>query len=265
MESTFTGLTARLRGNVDATKSEYSKSLTRLSSGLRVADSTDDAAALSLSSSLDSRSRVFSQGIRNLSDAISMAQIAEDGLSSMQNTLLRINELTQSAQNDSLSAAQREAIQSEADGLVDEYNRIRTSTSFNQTTILSEQSTFRVQDGYGTNGGFQVDFVGGADDAIAYTAQGNQARVSVSSSGGQTDGHSYDPSVSDDRRFVAYGSMATNIVSGDVNARNDVFVLDRVTGVTELISQSTAGVKGNQNAFNPKLSADSRFVVFNSI
>jgi flagellin-like hook-associated protein FlgL len=265
MESTFTGLTARLRGNVDATRSEYSKSLSRLSSGLRVSESADDAAALSLSSSLDSRSRVFTQGISNLSDGISMAQIAEDGLISMQNTLLRINELTQSAQNDSLSAAQREAIQSEADGLVDEYNRIRTSTSFNQTAILSEQSSFRVQDGYGTNGGFQVDLVSGADDAIAYTAQGNQARVSVSSSGGQTDGHSFDPSVSDDGRFIAYGSAATNIISGDVNARNDVFVLDRVTGVTELISQSTAGVKGNQNAFNPKLSADGRFVVFNSI
>jgi hypothetical protein len=63
---------------------------------------------------------------------------------------------------------------------------------------------------------------------------------------------------------VAFSSPADNLVTGDENGTEDVFVHDRETGVTEMVSVSSAGVKGNQQSLLHDMSADGRFVVFGS-
>jgi hypothetical protein len=93
---------------------------------------------------------------------------------------------------------------------------------------------------------------------------GTTTRVSRDSAGVQGNGLSLDPSISDDGRFVAFGSAATNLVSGDTNGERDVFVRDRQTGTTTKVSKSSAGVAGDALSGTPSISADGRYVVFES-
>lgn len=90
-------------------------------------------------------------------------------------------------------------------------------------------------------------------------------RVSVSSTGAQGDRQSFGSvGISDDGRYVAFSSHATNLVAGDTNNHNDVFVRDRSTGTTERVSVSSGGAQGNGQSAGPALSADGRFVAWGS-
>ena len=75
---------------------------------------------------------------------------------------------------------------------------------------------------------------------------------------------SFGPAISADGRFVAFISDATNLVPGDTNGRYDVFVRDRQTGTTRRVSVGPGGVQGNGDSFDPAISADGRFVAFDS-
>jgi Tol biopolymer transport system component len=74
----------------------------------------------------------------------------------------------------------------------------------------------------------------------------------------------YPLALSANGRFVAFSSEADNLVPGDTNGGEDVFVRDRRTGVTERISVGPNGVQGNADSFGPALSANGRFVAFSS-
>ena len=94
---------------------------------------------------------------------------------------------------------------------------------------------------------------------------GTTELISVSSSGVQANSHSWEPSISADGRYVAFSSSSTNLVSGDTNSKSDVFVRDRETGTTELVSFSSDGVQGNGNSSYPSISADGGYVAFQSV
>src|SRR5690606_196143 len=85
---------------------------------------------------------------------------------------------------------------------------------------------------------------------------GTTVRASVSSSGEQADGASREPSISADGRFVAFSSVATNLVGGDTNGREDVFVRDLVLGTTTRVSVSSDGVEADRSSYFPSISAD---------
>jgi Tol biopolymer transport system component len=70
--------------------------------------------------------------------------------------------------------------------------------------------------------------------------------------------------ISADGRFLAFDSHASNLVAGDTNARNDVFVRDRISGKTARVSVRTGGQQGNEASYLRAISADGRFVVFSS-
>jgi Tol biopolymer transport system component len=93
---------------------------------------------------------------------------------------------------------------------------------------------------------------------------GNTIRVSVASDGTQSNHDSYNPSISADGRFVAFESEATNLVSGDTNNFRDIFVHDRQTGQTTRVSVASDGTQSNQHSYNPSISADGRYVAFES-
>ncbi|MEA2560175.1 MAG: hypothetical protein QOH06_1679 [Acidobacteriota bacterium] len=108
------------------------------------------------------------------------------------------------------------------------------------------------------------DTNGTTDIFVRDRLTGTTERVSVSGSGGQSDGFSEGPAISADGRFVAFHSGATNLVAGDDNFSDDVFVRDRLNGTTEIVSVNNAGEEGNSLSFRPDISADGRFVVFSS-
>ena len=82
--------------------------------------------------------------------------------------------------------------------------------------------------------------------------------------GAEADGPQPSPSISADGRCVAFESDATNLVPGDTNGCGDVFVLDRQTGAIERVSVDSTGAGGDSASSLPSISADGRFVVFNS-
>ncbi|MEW6267841.1 MAG: hypothetical protein AB1689_00920 [Thermodesulfobacteriota bacterium] len=92
-------------------------------------------------------------------------------------------------------------------------------------------------------------------------------RISVSSSGTESDGRSdYLPpgAMSASGRFVAFASAASNLVANDGNGTFDVFVHDRTTGETRRVSVDSNGVEGNTTSYLASMSANGRFVVFES-
>ncbi|WP_413612271.1 hypothetical protein [Bdellovibrio sp. HCB-110] len=93
---------------------------------------------------------------------------------------------------------------------------------------------------------------------------GVTTRVSVDSSGVQANNNSYTPSISGDGRYVSFGSLATNLIAGDTNGQQDIFVHDRQTGLTTRVSVDSSGVQANSFSFDPQISGDGRYVAFYS-
>lgn len=89
-------------------------------------------------------------------------------------------------------------------------------------------------------------------------------RISVDSDGGQSNRDSFSPSLSDDGRFVAFHSNADNLVPDDANQRTDVFVHDRQTGLTALVSRNGQGDPADGHSTAAKISGDGLWIVFES-
>ena len=87
-------------------------------------------------------------------------------------------------------------------------------------------------------------------------------RINVSSTGVSANRLSINPSISADGRFVAFMSSATNLANIDATPDMDIYVRDRVTGLTEIVSKSSQGLKGNNHSRDPAISADGRIVAF---
>jgi Tol biopolymer transport system component len=87
-------------------------------------------------------------------------------------------------------------------------------------------------------------------------------RVSVDALGTEANGPSYGAAISEDGRYVAYSSNASNLVPGDTNGAADVFWRDLLTGITKRVSVSSAGVEGNNFSSNPSITPDGRYVAF---
>src|SRR5207247_2672904 len=97
----------------------------------------------------------------------------------------------------------------------------------------------------------------GATDVCGHDRQtGTTERVSVASDGSEGNAASAGATLSADGRFVAFHSAATNLVAGDTNGTNDVFVHDRQTGTTERVSVASDGAQGNKANSYPAVSAD---------
>src|SRR5262249_17758633 len=89
-------------------------------------------------------------------------------------------------------------------------------------------------------------------------------RVSLTNGGSQTDGASYEPAISSDGRFIAFTSVADNIVAGDTNLASDVFLRDRQAQTTIRVSVKSSGGQVNGASFSPAISRAGRYVAFTS-
>jgi Tol biopolymer transport system component len=89
-------------------------------------------------------------------------------------------------------------------------------------------------------------------------------RVSHRVDGGEPNGHSYLPTISGDGRYIAFVSEATDLVSRDKNHAPDIYLYDRETSTTTLVSRSAAGGTPNGGSTNPAISGSGRFIAFQS-
>jgi len=116
-----------------------SKSLEKLSSGLRINRAGDDAAGLAISEKMRAQIRGLDQAQRNAQDGISLIQTAEGALNETHSILQRMRELAVQAATDTNTAADRQNIQSEIDQLASEITRISSDTEFNTKKLLNGQ------------------------------------------------------------------------------------------------------------------------------
>ena len=108
------------------------------------------------------------------------------------------------------------------------------------------------------------DTEGHRDIFVRDVTAGVTERVSVSSDGAAGVADSMSAVISGNGRFVAFASFAENLVPGDTNAAQDVFVHDRKTGLTERMSVDPAGAQSFAHSYDPSISADGRYVSFRS-
>ena len=142
---------------LNKTQSMQNEAMERLSSGLRINSSKDDAAGLAISTAMQSQITGLTQAVRNSNDGISMAQTAEGAMDEMTNILQRMRELSVQSANDTNSAENRVAIQEEVDQLHNELDRIAETTEFNGKKLL-DGSTGSTTLQIGANSGQTLTF-----------------------------------------------------------------------------------------------------------
>ena len=149
--------------NLNSTANRLDKSISKLSSGLRINTAADDAAGLAISEKMRSQISGLNRAKLNAQDGISMLQTAEGGLGETESIIQRMRELAIQASNDTLTSNDRLEIQKEINQLTDAIDDIADSTEFNtkklldgsQTALVSASSThvFGTSNGGGVAGG----------------------------------------------------------------------------------------------------------------
>ncbi|MCL2075336.1 MAG: flagellin FliC [Betaproteobacteria bacterium] len=153
---------------LDASQTALFTALQRLSSGLRVNSSKDDAAGLAVAEKMNAQARGMSVAIRNANDGISLAQTAEAGMNVVSSHLQRMRELAVQSASGQYDADNRSALDTEFQQLASEINRVISATNFNGQQLL---------DGTYSGGiNFQVGATTTAESQIAISI----AQVSVS-------------------------------------------------------------------------------------
>ena len=168
----------------------------RLSSGLRINKAVDDASGLAVASLLEADSKVYAQGVKNISDGISMLTIADGALTELSNIVVRLNELATQSATGTISNTQRNALDKEAQALSQEYGRILRSTEFNGRNL----------------------FNGDSDDLTLLAGYGDDSQIGASVGGAVGDGTF---------NIIAtnsYGTFPHNIVAADFNNDGDLDV-----------------------------------------
>lgn len=135
-------------GSLKRTERNLSGTLEKLSTGLQINRASDDAAGLSVSEQLRAQIRGLDMGNRNISDGVSLMNIAEGALIEVGNMLQRMRELAVQSSSDTLTDTQRTYVQLETEQLLEEIDRITESTQYNNMPLLNGSEPWG-----GTNGG----------------------------------------------------------------------------------------------------------------
>ena len=172
-----------------------SKSMERLSSGMRINRAGDDAAGLAISEKMRGQIRGLKQAARNAQDGISLIQTAEGALNETHAILQRMRELATQASNDTNTAVDRAELQKEIDQLASEITRIADNTEFNTQNLLGGE--FKAKFHIGANAdqnlelsiddmgsealGVGTAFTASSDTEITFTdAEGNEVKANWS-------------------------------------------------------------------------------------
>lgn len=139
LNTNISAITARR--NLLRVSDKLKTSMERLSSGLRINRSADDAAGLTIAENLRSQIVGLNRAVTNAADGISLIQTGEGAMREGNDILHRIRELSVQAANGTLTSRDRQAIQNEVSLLIDEINRIASTTTFNSINLLNGNSS----------------------------------------------------------------------------------------------------------------------------
>jgi len=148
------------QGALKTQQQSLSKSLEKLSTGLRVNRASDDAAGLSVSESLRARIRGMERAKSNAEDGIALLQIAEGATGEINNILQRMRELSIQSATDTMTTVERSYIDKEYQQLLNEITRISNSASYNGMTLLDGGPS-----SFGTTSGPSVLHIGAGSSA----------------------------------------------------------------------------------------------------
>ena len=209
---------------------QLTKSLERLSSGLRINKAADDAAGLAIATKLNAQVKGLNQAVRNANNAISLVQTAEGGVNTLTNILQRLRELAVQSASDDNTATDRANLKSEADSLVSELTRIVNTSEFNTLPLLDGSFSgkfFQIGANYKQNLSFEIE------DARA-KALGKRATVT----GQLTDG--------------AANGINANIATGELTINNEAILTsagDDQVSVSEIRAMLSASFNGTQTGY----------------
>ena len=178
------------QGSLANQQASLTKSLEKLSTGLRINRASDDAAGLSVSESLRAKVRGMERAKSNAADGIALIQIAEGATGEINNILQRMRELSIQSATDTMTTTERSYTDKEFSNLMSEITRISNSASYNGMTLLDGGSnSFGVSGGQasvlhiGAGSNASVDRLSITMNSMTLGALGlNQASTSVSSS-----------------------------------------------------------------------------------
>jgi flagellin len=143
--------------NLGASQGTLATTMQRLSSGLRVNSSKDDAAGLAIAERMNAQVRGMNVAIRNANDGISLAQTAEGALAKVGDALQRMRELSVQARNATNSDDDKVSLGKEFTQLSEEITRVLGGTTFNGTSILATADTLTFQVGANTTANDSID------------------------------------------------------------------------------------------------------------
>ena len=127
--------------NLSGSQMSLATSMQRLSSGLRINSSKDDAAGLSIAERMNAQVRGMNVAIRNSNDGISLAQTADGALAQVGNSLQRMRELAVQARNSTNSSSDKDSLNKEFSQLQAEISRVLGGTTFNGKHMLGADAT----------------------------------------------------------------------------------------------------------------------------
>lgn len=155
------------QSNMAKTQASLAQATQRLSSGLRINSAKDDAAGLSIASSMETNIRSMNVGMRNANDAISLVQTADEGLASTSGILQRMRELAVEASNSTRSTEDLAILDKEYQALNTQLGEVAKSVKFNKLAMIAgDAGTFSFQ--IGPNAGDTVSVT--TQDATGYLA-----------------------------------------------------------------------------------------------
>jgi len=232
---------------LSANTSATSKSLEKLSSGMRINRAGDDAAGLAISEKMRGQIRGLEQASRNASDGISLIQTAEGALNETHSILQRMRELAVQAANDTNTLQDRQEIQKEIEQLSKEITRISTDTEFNTKKLLN--GSFGIQLDTTASADF-LDKVGEAGDPIeSYDISGAKASTTYTIS--ETTGASGTVSITDGTNtwvldktgFSAGGTFNFEALGISIKTSADYDVTGDSLNDLEIVTDATLGAK----------------------
>jgi len=196
--------------NLNMSQGTLATSLQRLSSGLRINSAKDDAAGLAIASRFSAQINGLNQAARNANDGISLAQTAEGSLGIISDNLQRIRELAVQSRNATNSASDRAALNTEAQQLKAEIDRVATTTSFNGVKLL---------DGSFTSQAFQVGANVGETITVSSLVNAQSANLG-SSSIAQVTGAAATAFTAITAGDLSVNGVSVGAIAADTNAAN---------------------------------------------
>lgn len=233
------------------TDNSLSKSLEKLSSGLRINRAGDDAAGLAISEKMRGQIRGLNMAVKNAQDGISLIQTAEGALTESHAILQRMRELAVQSANDTNTDDDRLELQKELNELITELDRIAANTEFNTQALLDGTFAGKIQ--IGANSGQAMDIAVasmhtedmGEVTETAYTASGGSLAADYSSTAGVftvvVDGKDYAVSIdTDSDADAALLAINTALAGSGVTASNDGGNL-KLTGTSAFTIKDNSG------------------------